>query len=303
MTPLLPQFAGLALLVAGAWQCYRRWVRPHARLGIPACGLLGLTIAAFMGGGIGGPVWWADAPWAFAWDLPPLAGRMLAAAGWTFVVIGFLALERPTGRRLRVVALLLAVYLAPLAAAILLFHLDRFDLAAPITYAFFVIAVGMTVAALWYLLQPPEGFADAAPAPPNPLVRSWLGLVAIVIGLWGLALFITDRGPIAQLWVWPGDLLTSRLIAVMLLALASGAAFSLRDANTTQLMLAGALTYGLGVVTANLWGLGAGQPIQTPYLVAFGLIALGSAILLIYERRTGLAARTDIAKTHERNDP
>jgi hypothetical protein len=300
MTSLVPQIAGLLLLLAGIWLCYRRWIRPRAQLGAQARGLLGLTILALMGGAVGSPVWWADAPWAFAWDLPPLAGRMLAAAGWTFVVIAFLALERPTARRLGLVVLLLAVYLAPLVAAILLFHRDRFDFAAPVTYAFFVIAAGMSVATLWYLLRPPEGFAQAAPAPPTPLVRGWLVLLALATGLWGLALFAADSGPAPQIWVWPGDLLTSRLIAVMLLALAAGAIYTLRDAGAARLMLAGALTYGLGVVAANLWGLGAGQPVRILYLAAFGLLGVGSAILLAGERRAAPATQTGAAQRHKR---
>jgi hypothetical protein len=158
----------------------------------------------------------------------------------------------------------------------------------------------MTVAAVWYLLRPPASLADAPPVLPNSLVRGWLGLVALSIGLWGLALFAADSGPVPQIWVWPGDLLTSRLIGVMLLALAAGAIYSLRDAGTAQLMLAGVLTYGLGIVVANLWGLGTGQPIQAPYLVVFGLIAFGSAILLLRQRRAAFATQTDESAV---NDP
>ncbi|MCL4836227.1 MAG: hypothetical protein KJZ86_27555, partial [Caldilineaceae bacterium] len=36
-------------------------------------------------------------------DLPPLASRILAAAGWSFAVVCLLVLERPTDRRLRLV--------------------------------------------------------------------------------------------------------------------------------------------------------------------------------------------------------
>jgi hypothetical protein len=300
ITSLLPQFAGLVLLAIGVWLCYRRWIQPRAELGSQERGLLGLTILTLMGGGVGSPVWWADAPWAFSWDLPPLAGRMLASAGWTFVLVGFLALERPTTQRMRLLTLLLAVYLAPLVAVIVLFHLDRFDFGAPVTYAFFAIAAGMSAAALWYLFQPLQGFTITPPIPPGPLVRGWLGLVALVLGAWGIALFATDSGPIPQIWVWSGDLLTSRLIGVMLLALAAGAIYSLRDADVARLMLASALTYGLGIVLANLWNLGTGQPIGTAYLAAFGLIGGGSAILLFHERRADRARLPIGVKTHKR---
>ena len=51
--------------------------------------------------------------------------------------------------------LMLAVYLAPLLVTASLFHLDRFDPAAPITYVFFALVLTMTVAALWYLFEQP----------------------------------------------------------------------------------------------------------------------------------------------------
>jgi hypothetical protein len=287
MLTLLPQLAGLALLLAGVWLCYRRWVLPRAELDLQSRGLLVLVILTLIGGGVGTPVWWADAPWAFSWDLPPLAGRMLGAAGWTFVVVCFLALERPSAQRLRLVLWLLAVYLAPLVVAILLFHLDQFDFAQPITYGFFVIAGGMSVATLWYLLRPPAILTRSpdTPTPPSLTVRAWLGLIALVTALWGLALFVTDLGPLPLIWVWPGDLLTSRLIAVMLLAIATGALIGLRDADSARLMLAGTLTYGLGIALASLWSIVDGTPIRISYLIAFGIIFVGSTALLLYERR------------------
>jgi hypothetical protein len=228
---------------------------------------------------------------------------MLAAAGWTFVVVGFLALERPTAGRMRLVTVLLAVYLAPLVAAIVLFHLDRFDFDAPVTYAFFAIAVSMSVAALWYLFRPPAGFVSLAPIAPSPLVRGWLALVALAAGLWGIALFATDGGPLPQLWVWPGDLLTSRLIGVMLLAVAAGALYSLRAADTARLMLAGALTYGVGIVAANLWGLGGGQQIHAAYLLSFGLIGVGSAALLRRRQADYAEAHSQRRRHTSVNDP
>jgi hypothetical protein len=287
MLTLLPQLAGLALLLAGVWICYRRWVLPRAGLDLQSKGLLVLLILTLIGGGVGSPVWWADAPWAFSWDLPALASRMLAAAGWTFVVVCFLALERPSPGRLRLIVWLLAIYLVPLVLAILLFHLDRFDFAEPITYGFFIIAGGMSVATLWYLLRTPAiaTSAPGAPAPPSPAQRVWLGLIAALTLIWGLALFATDAGPLALIWVWPGDLLTSRLIGVMLLAIGVGAAISVRAADTARLMLAGTLTYGLGIALASLWGLLNGTPIRVSYLVAFGIIFVGSAALLLRERR------------------
>ena len=143
-------------------------------------------------------------------------------------------LHRPVPRRTRLVMLMLAVYLAPL-----LVTAYRFDPAAPITYIFFGLVLTMTVAALWYLFEQPvivpSESADSL-APTARVCRS-LGLVAAVTALWGLALFVTDSGPSGSIWVWPGDLLTSRLIAVMLLTIAVGAVYALRSVDVSRVML------------------------------------------------------------------
>jgi len=282
MLDLISQVFALAVLLGSAAWGYYRWVRPRAHLPWGTQGFLMLIVLTLMGGFLGSPFWWLDVPQSFSWDLPPLAARMLASAGWSFAVACFLALERPTVRRLRLALLLLVVYLAPLVAVIFMFHLDRFDWTAPITYAFFAIAGGMALAALGYMFRTPLVIADEArDSAPAPLgVRAWVTAVAVSMGLWGLALFITDRGPSGLVWVWPGDLLTSRLIGVMLLAIAAGAAFSARYADTARLLSSVTLTYGLFVALANLWSAFVGKPIQFSYVIAFGVIGLGSALLL-----------------------
>jgi len=280
---LLQALVGVGILGAGLWLGYRRWIKPrqHA-LGIQARGLLALLVLTLMGGLIGSPFWWFDEARSFAWDLPPLASRMLAAAAVSFVVGTYLALQRPNAQRVRLVLIMLAVYLAPLVAAIGLFHLDRFDLAAPITYAFFAIAGGMTLAALWYVLRQPAVLAeqpgDSVPA--RPAVRAWLAIVAALAAAWGLALLATDSGPVPLLWVWPGDLLTSRLIGVMLLAIAAGGATAPPSADAARVMLAVILTYGLGLALAALWNVLISRPVPLAYAVVFGTIALGSGALL-----------------------
>lgn len=284
---LLLQALVLAILLGGVAWGYRRWVRPREDgLDFQAKGLMALMVLTFMGGLIGSFFWWADEPRSFSWDLPPLASRMLASAGWSFAVGTFLALERPTTRRLRLMLILLATYLVPLVLAVLLFHLDRFSFAAPITYAFFVIAGGMSIAALWYLVRQPVVLPDAPAdgAPPTPPVGAWLGVVAVLTGLWGLALFATDNGPSALVWVWPGDLLTSRLIGVMLLTIAVGAAWSRPSADLARLMLAITNAYGVGLALASAWNALSGKPIKPSYLVVFGLVALVSGLLLARQR-------------------
>jgi len=288
MLRIVSQVIAAVLLGTAMWLAYRKWVKPHAAsLDLQQRGALLLTLLALAGGFVGSPFWWMDLPASFSWDLPPLASRMLASAGWSFFVVCVLVLRRPTFRRLRLVLLLLFVYLAPLALAIFLFHLDRFDPRLPVTYAFFAIAIVMTVASTWYLLRPPRWIVpdsrrDAEPS--SGAVRAWLSALVVLTGVWGLALFITDQGPSDLIWVWPGDLLSSRLIGVMLLTIAAGSAYSLRYADTARTMLAMVVTYALGLAVASLWNLLAGKPIKAAYLVVFGVIFLGSVALLVWDR-------------------
>jgi hypothetical protein len=283
---LLVQILGLLLLVGGMWLGYRQWIRPHAATLTPAGrGLLFLIVAALMGGFIGSPFWWTDQPWSFAWDLPPLASRM--SAGWSFFAVALLALRRPTYRRLRLIVLLLFVYLAPLALVILISHLDRFDFSDPITYGFFAIVIPMIVASTWYLLRQPQVLPDdeldAIAA--NAIIQVWLPVVAAITAVWGLALLVTDNGPSALIWPWPGDLLSSRLIAVMLLTIAFGALYSLRYADTARLMLVMIVVYSLGITLASLWNLFFGLPIKPLYTAVFSVLCLVTAVLLLTDRQ------------------
>ena len=268
---------------------YRRWIR-HREVGIQGKGMLLLTIVTLVGGLVGSTGWWIDDPRAFSWDLPPVASRMLASAGWAFAVATIAALQRPVPHRMRLVMLMLTAYLVPLLVTIPLFHLDRFDPAAPITYGFFAIVLSMTVAALWYLFQQPVIVPDEPTdsLPPTQLVVSWLRLVAALTALWGLALFITDNGPSGFIWAWPGDLLTSRLIAVMLLTIAAGAVYALRYADVSRVMLGVIAVYGFGVTLANLWNILVSKPVNPSYVAVFSIMFLVSATLLIAERQNAV---------------
>jgi hypothetical protein len=284
---LLLQIFGLVLLGVGLVFGYWRWIRPRrAQLDGAGRGLLMLVIITLMGGFIGSPFWWADEPLSFSWDLPLLASRMLASAGWSFFVICLLVLERPTYRRLRLILILLFVYLTPLALAAVLFHLDRFDGSAPITYAFFGIVGVMVLTMGRYLLRQPRAFMDteAQLARPKLLPRLWMGTVAVITAVWGLALFITDSGPKELIWVWPGDLLTSRLIGVMLLTIATGSVYAARSLSTIKPMLAMTAVYGLGLSLASVWLTFLDKPIKMSYAVVFGLIFLGSLVVLLVQR-------------------
>src|SRR3954466_7154768 len=123
MNDIAVQILGLLVffaMIAGSYWC---WVRPH-NINIETKGVLLLIIATMTGGLIGSTGWWFDVPQAFSWDLPPLASRMLAVAGWAFGAATFMTLQRPTQQRIRLVLLMLAVYLTPLALAIVFFHLN-----------------------------------------------------------------------------------------------------------------------------------------------------------------------------------
>ncbi len=281
MNDLLLQLLQLSFLLGGIGWGYRHWTRPHPNLSLAGRGLLLLIILTGMGGLVGSPFWWLDDPRSFSWDLPPLAGRMLASAGWAFVVASWLALQRPTYGRLRLLLLLLAVYLAPLVVTIFIFHLGRFDFTAFITPAFFVVAGGMSLASLGYLIwQPPVLAHEPAPQPAPRGVQNWLSAVAVLTLLWGIALFVTDAGPIAWVWVWPGDWLTSQLIGVMLLAIGVGAWWGKQTADTAVIMLAVIVTYGLGLAVASLWNGLVGKPVPLSYFIVFSVLALGSAVQL-----------------------
>ncbi|HXH04471.1 MAG TPA: hypothetical protein VNN09_14300 [Candidatus Competibacteraceae bacterium] len=284
MTILLQQLLALLGLIAALWLGHRHWIAPRAgRFDAGGRVLLGLVLVAFLGGLLGSPFWWLDAPQSFAWDLPPLASRLLAAAGFTFALLGFLALRRPTAARLRLVNWLLAVYLLPLVAAILLFHLDRFDPHALITWAFFTIAAGMSVTALGLLLRPPA-LAKEEAAANGTVTNGWFVLTALVMGLWGLALLVTDHGPLPWVWAWSGDALSTRVIAVMLLAIAAGSLYALRAPGAGRLMLAGMLAYGVLGTAASLWNLMSGKPLPVGYVSVFAALALGAAVLLLAGR-------------------
>jgi hypothetical protein len=276
------QLVGLGLLVVGIWFGYRQWIRPHdATINPQGRGLLLLVVSTLMGGLIGSPFWWMDQPFSFSWDLPPLASRMLAAAGLSFFTVSLLVLRHPTYRRLRLILILLFVYLAPLVLGILLFHLNRFDFAMPITYGFFAIAIPMTLATTWYLLRQPQIINDEVrdSVAASVVIQVWLCVVATISGFWGPALIVTDSGPTSLIWAWPDDLLSSRLIGVMLMTIAAGSLYSFRFADTAWLMMGMILVYSLGLTLAAAWNAFFGLPINPLYAAVFSVIALVTSVL------------------------
>ena len=224
-------------------------VRGHARHATKRT--LVLVILTIAGGAGGGVFWWMASPISFSWQLPPLAFRMLGAAGFAFAITGLYVMHRRRASLIRDYIILLAVYLVPLVGAILLFHLDRFNWHAPITYAFFIVAGGMAAAAVWFIACRTMPPFDESPKPvPSTLVRSYLFLVMVIFGAWGLTLFISPSGRLPQIWVWPQDALTTRLIATMLLTI--GTAGLLGRSNTEAVKMSACMfvVYGFGVMVA-----------------------------------------------------
>jgi hypothetical protein len=282
----LEQLGVLALLICGAWLGWRRWIMPHRQqLDAEGSSMLVLAALTVAGGLIGSPFWWMDIPGSFSWALPLLAARLLAAAGIAFAVTGCYAIEQKKESLVRSYIVMVAVYLAPLVAAILLFHLDRFDWRAPITYAFFAVAGGMTIAAVWHLVRGTRLDADFQGSTEQgaPVIgQLWLSLVTIVTGLWGFALFIYPSGPWPQIWIWPHDTLTSRLIAVMLLTLCTGAILGRQSAAQARMSLWMFVAYGAAASLACYANAVAGKPVPMAYAAVFSALLLISLSVLLF---------------------
>lgn len=83
---------------------------------------------------------------------------------------------------------------------------------------------------------------------------------------------------------WPGDLLSSRLIGVMLLTIAAGCAYGWRARSTARLMLMMSAVYGLGLSLASLWNTLANKPpIKVSYLIVFAIVFWVSLIMLLMD--------------------
>lgn len=280
MRDLFLQILGLLFLFAGMFLGRRRWISKFVGEAKPdQIGLLTLVLLTLFGGLIGSPFWWMDVQRAFSWDLPPLAGRMLGAAGFSFVVATYMALERPTTHRLRLISYMLFVYLTPLALAIFAFHLDRFDFSAPITYAFFAVVAVMIISNLYFLVRRTPGVLPSQNNSVSSIEKTWLIVVAIITGLWGLALFITDNGASDFIWVWRGDLLTSRLIGSMLMTIAAGSLMPLLNGEVARQVRISTLVYGFGLALAAVWNSFAGLPVKWSYVIVFGVIGIGSGLI------------------------
>lgn len=288
MVPLLEQILALFVLLCGISIGWRRWVGPlRAELDANAIGMLVLAILAVVGGAVGSVFLWRNDPNSFSWTLSPLAARLLGSAALAFAITGCYALEQRSERLLKAYIVFLAVYLAPLVVAILLFHLDRFNWNAAITYAFFVIAGGMALAAIWHLVRRTAlgpSFAGSDQQAPLLVTRCWLWVVAIGMGLWGVSLFLHPTFPLPAIFIWPRNPLTSRLIASMLLTLSTAAVLGIQSTEQARMSLWMFVAYGAAAFVACLWNAVGGKPVPVSYAGAFCGLALGSVLCILYVR-------------------
>ncbi|MCK0169477.1 hypothetical protein MWU53_00230 [Aliiroseovarius sp. S1123] len=297
MTSFVWQIVGMVLLFGTVWLGNFLWRhrlghRPSRVEALAAFVLLG-TLA---GGFWGAFAWWQNLPYAFSWPLPGLAARMLAAAGWSFALASALALWRPYPTHLRLVLLMLWVYLAPLTAAILTQHLDRFDFTREVTVAFFIIVVLLLVTSSFSLLALPRQDLGTE-EPPNSLSSWALGLIGAVAGLWAVTLFLKPDGPWPLIWPWPGDALTTRLIASMFLTIAVGAIAARPDQQLGRTVFWTTITYGVGVVIAGVAHVMTAEPspmgysdVTWPksYMTVWGVLGAIAAVALVGSWRSGV---------------
>ena len=277
MQTLVLELVAFLILCAGAALLFRVGGRRLLHFGTTATVCLLLATA---GGWIGAPFWWMAAPASFAWTPAPLAFRLLAVAGITFGAVGLAVLRHPTAAAIRLVLRMLAVYLV-LVAVLLVLHRDRLDWSAPISWAFCAVAGGLALGSAVALVRLVR-LAPPGPGPsPQPGERLVWGLAAVLFGAWGVALYLTAQGPVAAIWLWPQDALTSRLIGTMLLTLALVALEARARADLGRLAALVFAVYGLGVAATVLLAAWSGRPLLWAYLLIPGLAGLGGVLRLI----------------------
>ncbi len=279
MTPFLWQAAGLGgfviLFVLAERALQSRSPRQGAERQARAT-----ILAAALGGLVGAPAWWQNLPQAFPWPLPGLAAEYLAVAGLAFALGFAMILWTGTIAALRLGAWMLLVCLAPLSVAIYGWHLARFDLSAPVTWAFATVVALLILGATNALLRLNSNERGLS----GPIDTA----IGTVAGLWGLVLFAWPEGPLTQIWPWPGDPLTTRLIAASFLSVASAGWLSEGRAER-RIALWIAAFHGAGIAAATGWTLATIGTGPILYLIVWAGIALAALWGLVTDRAGGPA--------------
>jgi len=297
MTSLVWQIVGIVLVIGTIWIGFRSWRQRIDHKPSRSETLAAIVLSATLAGGFWGAfAWWQNLSYAFPWPLPGLAAHMLAVAGWSFALASALALRCSYPTHLRLVHLMLWVYLAPLTLAILILHLDRFDFAREVTVTFFIIVVLLLVASTIALVTLPRS-DPVAGAPPGTIASWALRLIGGVAGLWAVVLFVKPDGPWPLIWPWPGDALTTRLIASMFLAISVGALAALPSQWLARTVFWTTVTYGAGVVIAGFAHVMTAKPspmgyaVVTPpvsYMVVWGALGIVAALALVASQHAGV---------------
>ena len=292
MPPLRAQDAVLfvvlaALLVAGWLREQRRARAGETELSAP---VRTLFLLASMGGGFGALIWFVLMPNTWPWLMPSLATRFLSAAAAAFALGCAIALWRGRWPEARLFLVVSAGYFAPLLVTLPL-HLDRFNFLLPVTWGFLMTGAGMFVLAIWELVRTARRPFRTASPPQPAWIRALVALVGVLSLVLGLLMLVApETATLVWPWVWevveggPIDVdgLTNRLIAVMFLGLAAGAAFTLAEnrRDVGEVFLAMVVAYAL------LGALGVGLFVAhhptTPsmYLYLAGLVSIALAALL-----------------------
>jgi len=253
-------------------------------------------VLATVGGLIGAPFWWLDVEPSFAWDLPPLAARLLAVAAFAFGLCGLVVLEWPSPRRTRLYLSMVAAYLVPLLTVAVLFDLDRFDFGRAVTWGFFAATIILSALAVGELLRAMATHPGLPSARfGGTLMPMWLVLVGLAMAGWSLALFVAPDTLFPAVFVWRQDPLSSRLVAAMLLTIGVAALQSTNDIGSGRLALLFHGIYGLGVIAALSVDALQGEAVRLLYGIGLGgagLVSLTLLAMLGTERSTDIHPRT-----------
>jgi hypothetical protein len=206
-----------------------------------------LTLALLIGGLIGGVTNFLLLAGYWPWEMPPLAHRFLASAAAAYVVGALITLTRRRWAESELLMVTVVIYGILLVGAVLL-QPTLLDWSSGITWAFVGIvtpALAISIGYLWSMRD--KASAETAQTLSSTL-RTYLLIVGILALAVGTLVFVAPKQsgliwPWAALDVW--TLLDSRLIACMLLTIASGAflARGRNDEGVAQLFLAMLFAY------------------------------------------------------------